>query len=106
MTLLSLANFASSDRECIYVAGMLKHLLPKKNILPYCIDYAGYELASRCLVSLGLFFDAMEKRTKYHGAPEPEYYRKIGKQTFDKIGMTDVADNFTNWEEFLGKTFN
>ena len=106
MALLSLAKFANSDTECVYVAGILKYLLPQKKILPYSIDYMGYELASRCLVSLGFFLDAMAKRTKYSGAPEPKYYREIGKQTFDKIGRTDVADNFENWEIFLRDNFN
>lgn len=103
--LMSMANFADSDLECVYVAGVIRHLLPRKDILPYAIDHKGYELASRCLVSLGLFYKAMERRTKKQGAPEPSFYREIGKSTFSQIGAQDVSNNFERWEGFMSEVF-
>ena len=59
LALLSQAEFANSDSEVVYVAGVLMHVLPKKDILPFVAEQKGYELASRCLVSLGLFIKHM-----------------------------------------------
>jgi hypothetical protein len=70
------------------------HLTEKE----YCTR--GENFASKCLFSLSLFYDALQKL--YHkGAPHPGFYREMGKRTFDRIGQADIATHFEDWEEFI-----
>ncbi|MBT3404849.1 hypothetical protein HN832_02040 [archaeon] len=105
MALMSLASFANSDQECIHVAGAINKLVTSRDPLPLVSVHRGYALASRCLISLGMFYKGIEHRHKYHGAPNPSFYRKIGKQTFDTIGQKGIAGNFEKWETFLQEIF-
>ena len=105
LALISLASFADSDDECIYVYGVLKHNLTNKYPFPLITEHKGYDLASRCLVSLGFFYRNMEKRTRYYGTPEPEFYREVGQDTFKKLGRRDVSEHFTSWEGFFQEVF-
>lgn len=105
MIILSQAEFANSDDECAYVAGVVKRYLKTAEVLPFTIEHKGYDLASRCLISLSFFYRALEKRWKYHSAPEPNFYREVGKKTFWDIGRQDVSDNFEKWENFMQENF-
>ena len=65
----------------------------------------GLELANRCLVSLSLFYDAMEKRWQRHGSPAPDFYRKAGKRAFAAEEKRAIADHFEKWEAYCGEVF-
>jgi len=99
------ARFATSETECTCVAKMMCLTLPKSDILPLVTVHSGLDLASRCLISLGLFFRAIEERCKRRGAPPPRFYRNVGIMSCKKCDMDDVAQHFTNWESYLGENF-
>lgn len=102
---LSGAGFADSETECVCVARMVYVTISKKDILPLVTVHSGVELASRCLVSLGLFIKAIEERSKRRGAPTPQFYRGVGIMSCKRCDMGDIAQHFTNWEGYLGEHF-
>ena len=101
MALLSLAGFANSEEECVYVYGVVKSHISNPDPFPLVSKHKGYDLASRCLVSLGFFEQQMEKRTIRYQAPKPEFYRNVGAKTFQTIGRNDVSEHFQYWEYFF-----
>ncbi len=105
MVLLSQASFANNGTECVYVAKIVRRFLMVDEPLPRVAEHQGYDLASRCLVSLGFFPKAIEKRWERYGAPKPEFYREVGKTTFHEIGRADVSENFEKWERFMQEMF-
>lgn len=68
-------------------------------------EHQGKSLAYRCLISLGLFKAAMERRCDRHGAPSPYFYRTIGIVSFNNIGMLEISSHFLGWEMFLSEMF-
>lgn len=103
MLLVANAPFVQSDEECIQITQIVQWGIKKTDVFPMITEHKNNELAYRCLLSLGLFKPAMEKRTKYHGSPSPNFYRGIGINTFRKIGFTEISDDFTKWECYLGE---
>jgi hypothetical protein len=93
--------FEYTDEECCQVANLFYRTLRFKRILPLFVDDEGLDLASRCLISLGFFYDALENRSVRYGAPKPEFYRKVGKKVILNMEMKDLHNNFNNWENYF-----
>jgi hypothetical protein len=117
----SRAEFAETE-EAYKVARLFKNYFHNtRKFLPLLTDYLknfeefkernivgcrmqrdmGEDFASRCLFSLSLFYDALEKLHNYRSAPRPEFYREAGKRTFTSVGDKSIADNFERWEDFI-----
>jgi len=99
------ANFAESKEECLQVAIIVSKGLKYENPLPYIMDDHGFLLAEKTLVALSFFSLAMDHRSKYHGAPKSDFYRKASKMLFDKNGYEDIAEHHEKWEKFLNEMF-
>ena len=99
------ASFASSKEECQTVAIIVHKGLNYENPLPYILDDHGFKLAEKTLTALSFFRKAMEKRTKYHGAPSPEFYRSASILLFKKNNHLDIAEHHVQWEGFLNEVF-
>ena len=101
--IISSACFADSDTECVEVARMIYRLIGKKDIFPLISIHRGLELASRCLVCIGLFKKSMVERTKRKSYPTYEFYRRVGIKTLDSIEMEEISNHFDNWTLFIGE---
>jgi len=99
------ATFADSKEECQEVAVIIYRRLNDSNPLPYIMDDAGMLLAEKTLTSLSFFRKAMEHRTKYKGAPTPEFYRKASKLLFSKNNQEYIAEHHEKWENFFCEMF-
>jgi len=99
------APFASSKEECLTVSVIVYKGLKLPNPLPYMMDDHGFLLAEKTLVALSFFNKAMEHRSKYHGAPTPDFYRQASKLLFIKNDLEDIAEHHEKWESFLGEMF-
>lgn len=99
------ASFADSKEECQEVAVIFFNRLKDENPLPYIMDDHGFLLAQKTLVALSLYYKAMEKRWKYHGAPSPDYYRRVSKLVFEKNGKNSIANHHEMWENFFSEIF-
>jgi hypothetical protein len=112
----SRADFAC-DEEQIYVSQLFKNYFSfsNKTILPSAVDYVNefksagdnmkrygltQDFASRCLFSLAMFSDALEKLNR-KGAPDTDFYRALGRGCFESIERFDVATHFNDWEAFI-----
>jgi hypothetical protein len=116
----SRAGFAESE-EIYKMANLFgRYFSHRGGFLPLAIDYLGdleklkrdnrskrsfvlegEDFASRCLFSLSLFYEALNKLYSNKGAPHPEFYREVGKRTFASVGEDSIAENFDRWEEFI-----
>ena len=115
------ASFADTE-EAYQVANLFrKYFSHQTRFLPLAVDFLenleslrrknrltetayhsyGQDFASRCLFSLSLFYEALEKRHTKHSAPHPGFYREMGKRTFDRVGQEAIAYHFEEWEEFI-----
>lgn len=101
----STASFASSKEECLAVAIIIHKGLSYTNPLPYILDDPGFTLAEKTLTSLSFFRRAMEKRTKFHGAPSPNFYRQASVLLFKRNNHEDIAEHHVQWEGFLSEMF-
>lgn len=99
------ANFADSKEECQQVAVIVYKGLKYENPLPYIMEDKGFLLAEKTLVALSFFGLAMERRTKYHGAPSPIFYRNASKMLFETNGYPNIAEHHEKWETFLKEMF-
>jgi len=97
------ADFASDDEERVSVARMIHWLIDKPDALPMVHCHRGFDLASRCLVSISLFRRAMEWRTRFRGCPTVGFYRAVGIGASRASGMDGVAEHFDNWSGFIGE---
>lgn len=100
------ANFAGLDEAFCVGAIVNKYMNEVKDILPMITRHGGWELASRCLISLGFFRAYMERRTRRYNAPSPRFYQERGKAAFRNEGWPNIADHFEKWEQFLAEQFN
>lgn len=100
--LLSNASFAS-EQECIEVSRSIISTMFVPDILPYVTSHYGRQLADRCLVSLSWFQNAIQKRSRFHGAPSIDFYRTVGKTAFKNDGHEDICAHFEKWEGFLSE---
>jgi len=92
--------------EASYVAhSVLFHLRNAKDIIPAITGHRGFDLASRCLVSLGFFLGYMQHLTDNHGYPSPEFYTNAGKQAFVEDGRRDVSEHFESWTGYMHDRF-
>ena len=99
------ASFADSKEECQTVAIIIHKGLTYENPLPYILDDHGFKLAEKTLTALSFFRSAMEKRTKFHGAPSPEFYRSASVLLFHKNNQESIANHHLKWENFLNEIF-
>lgn len=98
------ARFADSEDECNRVAITIYQYHDKiKETIPSMIDDEGLKLASKCLISLAFYPQALEKRWKYHGAPKPNFYRQLSKTIYKTHDQQDIASHHEQWETFLGE---
>jgi hypothetical protein len=105
MFIVSLSNFADSETECYSVAEIIYWGLHRIDIMPRITEHNGKDLAYRCLISLGFFKKGLIKRWERHAAPSPSFYRQVGIQSFENIGMRDIGNHFYQWENFMGEFF-
>jgi hypothetical protein len=103
--IISESPFATSDNECVEVTKIVVWGLDKLDILPSIIEHEGQELAYRCLLSLSLFKEKMEKKWRFHGAPNPDFYREAGITSFHRIGSYEISEHFYQWEHFMRDLF-
>jgi hypothetical protein len=103
--LMSQAWFASDEEECIAMSTMVLTLSKSKDVLPLVSVHKARSLAARCIVSLGLFKPALNRRHDRYGAPSPSFYRNVGISEFKNSGMDNISDHFRQWENFLNEMF-
>jgi hypothetical protein len=105
LALAAQARFASLDEA--FCVGMIinRYMREAKDILPMITRHFGWELASRCLISLGFFREYMENRTRRYNAPSPDFYKERGKDAFRHEGWASIANHFEKWEGFLSDQF-
>ncbi|MEM4181714.1 MAG: hypothetical protein QXX68_00980 [Candidatus Pacearchaeota archaeon] len=120
LLLFSRASFADEEESMKLASFFKRYIHFEGRFLPLAIDflekisslerergfYKGYkelgeDFASRCLFSLSFFYDALNRLYKRYGAPHPEFYREMGKRTFESIGEELIAEHFEKWEDFL-----
>lgn len=99
------SKFAASEDECHRVAITFCQIMQEPQPLPYIHRDDYLTLANKTLISLSLFYKAMEKRWKYHAAPSPSYYRNTSKAIFKRNKQPDIAAHHEQWEGFLGEVF-
>ena len=105
MFITTLSPFATSDKECHLVAEIIYWGMHRTDILPLISEHKGKDLAYRCLISLGFFTSAIEKKWKRRGSPSPSFYREVGINAFNQIEMKDISKHFIGWESFLKEYF-
>ena len=105
MLIACMADFASQD-ECVEVATIFYRHIPDDDILPAVTVHHGRELAERCLIALTFFEKAVEHRQRFHGAPSPDFYRRVGQQEFLEAGQEDISEHFLYWESFWSERLN
>jgi hypothetical protein len=101
MFVMSLAPFASDIKECHDVSEIIVWGFRKKDILPSIIEHRKKELANRCFISLCLFKNVLINKCNRYGAPNPDFYRKVGISAFYQIGKEDIGNHFYQWESFI-----
>jgi hypothetical protein len=100
------SKFASSEEECHRIAiTVYQRYRETQNFLPMLSKDTGIIFATKTLIALSFHAKALEHRWKYHGAPKPDFYRKISKATFITHGQKDIASHHEQWEGFLGEMF-
>ena len=103
MLLIANAPFLESDEECLQITNIIQWGIKETNLLPLITEHKKKDLAYRCLLSLGLFKKALEKRTNRHGAPSPNFYRFIGINEFKNLGFIEISEHFQKWECYLSE---
>ena len=99
-------DFAELD-EGFYVGNVIiNYMTESKDLLPMISQHRGLELAERGLICLSFFYEHMEMRCERYGAPSPEFYVEMVKKTYIMEGMRNLAENFSNWQEYLHSQFN
>lgn len=92
--------------ESSWVAHAVRsNLRNTKDIIPSVVRHKGFELASRCLVSIGFFKGYMKHLTNNHGYPAPEFYIGVGKTTLIQEGRRDISEHFEDWTGFFHERF-
>jgi hypothetical protein len=62
------------------------------------IEYKGMdEVADSCLVGVSIFREYIKRRSLI------EYYSRVGMLAFDRLGYSNIANEFDGWVEFLRK---
>ncbi len=102
LVLFSQADFAKSDDERVYVAGIFRKRLCDLDILPRITKHKGVQLAEKGLVSLSFFNEYLESR---YGKPAVRFYRGQSVSRFEGAGRFDVAQNFEAWTEYARNLF-
>lgn len=105
LALAAQAKFAEIDEAFCVGAIINKYMRETKDILPMITQHYGWELASRCLISLGFFWAYMEQRTRRFNAPSPNFYKARGREAFRNEGWESIATHFDKWLEFLADQF-
>jgi hypothetical protein len=96
-------SFAYDENEGLTVAVLLTQSLRDKNILPLLQSDRGVNFSRKALVSLALFYPAMEHKCRRYGAPSPEYYRQASKTELRRADYPGIAENHLKWEGFLSE---
>lgn len=103
MLMIANAPFIKSEQEGIQITHIVKWAVNRIDIFPMISEHKNQDLAYRCLISLGFFKSAMEKRTKKLGTPSISFYRQIGINTFKQMGYQEISEDFIKWECYLGE---
>jgi hypothetical protein len=99
------AGFADSEDECHRIALTIFQFHKKVNILPSLCEDFGLTFANKTLMSLSFFPQVLEFKRERHGAPSPDFYRKISKNIFINQNQHDIASHHEQWENFLFEVF-
>ena len=98
------AKFADSEDECNRVAITIYQYHDKtKEMIPSMVSDRGLRFASKCLISLSFYPQALERRWNYHGAPKPDFYRELSKTVYKTFDQRDIAAHHRQWEMFLSE---
>jgi hypothetical protein len=65
-----------------------------------------HDFASRCLLTLGLYPEALEQKQRRSANPSPDYFRAQGTQAFVEINQDFIAEHFLEWEKFMQAKFH
>jgi len=112
------SKFKYQSEEPVIVSTIIMKYTTRRDVPLYAIDYSDRfarmasqseaiincvrkDLGSNCLVSLSFFYPQMQKRHERRSAPEPEFYRRRGIESFEECRMPQIANNFENWENFI-----
>jgi len=99
------SKFAESEDECATVAVLVVQQMRAVRILPMVTEDKGLAFAGKALVSLAFFHRALERRCLRHGAPSPDYYRKVSQLELRRHDHDAVAIHHSAWEVFLSEVF-
>ena len=98
------AKFADSEDECNRIAITVYQYHHKtKAVIPSLIEDRGLGFSSKCLIALSFYPQSLEKRWKYHAAPNPKFYRELSKSIYKTFDQNDIAAHHEHWEAFLGE---
>jgi hypothetical protein len=98
------AKFADSEDECNRVAITIYQYYDKtSDMVPSLVSDRDLKFASKTLMALSFRPQALEKQWKYHGAPNPNYYRQLSKTIYNIWNQKDIAAHHEQWEAFLGE---
>lgn len=61
------------------------------------------DIADSCIVGLSLFKDRFVYQHQRHASPSPEYYKQMGALAFERIGYSNIANDFSGWLSFIEK---
>ena len=106
LLLTSQAPFATEEEECVLIAKFIYRFIHTKQdetVLPMVTQHRGVDLASRCLISLAMFYKNLEFRHQRYGSPSPTYYRHAGIWNFETSDLEALAAHFRSWELFLNE---
>jgi hypothetical protein len=99
------AKFADSEDECNRVAVTIYQYHDKAPAVPSLANDSGLVFASKCLIALSFYPQALEKRWRQHAAPKPDFYRQLSKSVYTIYEQKDIAAHHEQWESFLGEVF-
>lgn len=103
MLITSLSPFATTEEECVEVAGIIYWGICVTDIRPYISEHYGKEFAYRSLIVLSFFKKMMINKYERRAAPPVHYIRNRGISIFKDLGMNDIAEHFEQWEAFLNE---
>jgi hypothetical protein len=106
------AKFADSVHECWFVAVLLTKGIKSVDVMPRVVVEEqdgrikafykhGMDVPAKILTALACFPEALEARTRRHGAPAPDFYRKLSKAELRLQRQPIVAEHHERWEDHL-----
>ncbi len=105
LLIMSESHFLLSNEEPLQVSAMMFYCLKQEDVLPKVTENSGKNLGAKCLVSLSLFEPALQSLCNRHGAPNPSFYRNVGKAVLGSENMREVSLNFDKWVHYIREHF-